>query len=137
MLWPGFYMSSLRDYPEPILNEIPKIRLSLEGQTQGMYNANCTTQVEELQPGVEFFWFFPKDEIHHVLKGEADITYSLAGTSHTEKKNAHLSQGDWYVVPAGARVTWKVTSTMPFRYLWLTMPGIPKSKYKRTDAVKL
>ena len=137
MLWPSFYMSSLKDMPEPILKEMPKIRISADGPPQGMYNANCAAQVEELAPGTELFWFFPKDEIHHVLKGEADITYSLAGTSHTEKKNAHLTPGDWFIAPAGARITWNVISPGPFRYLWLTMPGVPKSKYTRTDSVKI
>jgi len=137
MLWPGFYMSSQKDCPEPILETIPKLRITPDGAADGMYNANCAAQLEDLAPGQQLFWFFPKDEIHHVVKGEADITYSLAGTSHTEKKNAHLSAGDWYIVPAGARVTWKVTSTSPLRLLWLTMPGIPQSRYRRSEAVSI
>lgn len=137
MLWPSFYMSKLKDYPEPILTEMPKIHLSAEGDCEAMYTANCAAQVEDIPAGTELFWFMAKDEIHHVLKGEADLVYSLAGTSHTEKKTAHLSAGDWYIAPNGARITWKVTSSTPMRILWITMPGIPKSPYKRTDSVKL
>lgn len=137
MLWPSFYMSKLKDYPDPILTEMPKIHIVAEGPCEGMYTANCTAQVEDIPAGTELFWFMAKDEIHHVVKGEADITYSLAGTSHTEKKNAHLSAGDWYIAPNGARITWKVTSPGPLRLMWLTLPGVPKSPYKRTESVRL
>lgn len=137
MLWSGYYLAELSKLPLPILEEMPKISVKAEGKVDSMYTANCSADVEDVPAGGSLFWFFPHDEIHHVLKGAADVTYSLAGTSHTEKKAAHLAEGDWYIVPAGARVTWNVSAKGPMRLLWIALPGVPRSPYKRTQSVKL
>jgi len=54
------------------------------------------------------FWAFGHDEWQYILKGEAEVTYSLDSTLHTEENTMHIAAGDLYFIPAGARLTWKV-----------------------------
>jgi oxalate decarboxylase/phosphoglucose isomerase-like protein (cupin superfamily) len=73
--------------------------------------------VEHFAPGETVYWCFMGDEWQYVLKGEADITYSLAATMHTEEREIHVGPGDLYAIPAGARLRWTVTSKEPFMHL--------------------
>ena len=136
MLWPGYYVGKTQALPEPILTEIPKIKVLPETRSAAYSTANCSGEVEEFGAGDTIFWFFPHDEMHYVLKGEADLTYTLASTSHTVQKTAHVSAGEFYVVPTGARVTWKVPPAGPFKIFWITMPGVPPLARKRPQAGK-
>ncbi len=61
-------------------------------------------------------------EVQYVLRGKAKVTYSLGATSHTEQKSMQLQEGDCYIIPAGARVTWKVSPEGPLRRLQIVMP---------------
>lgn len=134
MLWPGYYAGRMNEFPEPIVREIPKIKLTPETHSAVYSTANLSGEVEEFGAGDTIFWFFPHDEMHYVLKGEADLVYTMASTSHTVEKTAHVAAGDFYIVPTGARVTWKVPASEPFKIFWCTMPGIPRIGHKRPAA---
>lgn len=125
-LWPGFYRGKYSELPDPILDEIPTTRINRDGELTDQYTAHCTAETVEYQPGEQVFKFFPHDEIHYVLKGAAELVYSLAATSHTVQKTASLSEGDCLVIPCGARATWTVGDQTPLRFLWITMPGVPR-----------
>ena len=133
-LWPHYYIGKFSELPDPILDNIPVLNVNvLKPETTKVGStyktANCSAEVCEFPAGSTVFWFFDYDETHYVLSGEADLTYSLASTSHTEVKNAKIKQHDFYVVPTGCRLTWKVSPKAPLRLFWLTEPGIPAKRF--------
>ena len=142
MLWPGWYIGRFNELPDPILDEMPKLNVNTYkpetakvGST--FSTANCSAEVEEFPAGSTVFWFFDYDETHYVLQGEAEMTYSLASTSHAERKTVEIKQGDFYIIPLGARITWKVSPSGPLRLFWITEPGIPASRHgKRSLAAE-
>ncbi|MFC2032858.1 cupin domain-containing protein [Chloroflexota bacterium] len=142
-LWPGYYRT--KNFLEPIVSEIPKMRVDtnqdpdirFETSTGNFYisssmnrirSANGRVAIEDFGAGETITWMFPHDEFHWVLRGEADMTYSLAGNSHTEQKKVSLKEGDIFLIPLGARVTFKVGPTKPLRRLVLTLPGPANSE---------
>jgi hypothetical protein len=78
------------------------------GPESVIFTPSSGAGLEDFGAGETVTWFFPTDEWHYILRGEAEVTYSLAATSHTEEKTMHISPGDLYFIPAGARLTWKV-----------------------------
>ena len=133
-LYPAWYMGKFDELPEPILDELPVLNVdALKPETTvvgSTFNTlNCSAEVCEFPAGSEVFWFFDYDETHYVLMGEAEVTYSMASTSHSERKTMKVAQGDFYVVPMGVRMTWKVSPDAPLRLFWLTQPGIPAKRF--------
>ena len=145
-LWPGYCFNKAEKAPEPVLTEIPFMKFDpdqkpdLRVETQsGTYlafrknniiAANGVCMLEDFLPGETMFWFFPGDEIQYIVKGRAEMTYSLAGTSHTEQKTVNIEPGDCYLIPMGARVTWKVAPGSVLRHLCFLMPGMPPTQRK-------
>ena len=125
-LWPGYYLGKFESLPEPILDEIPVLKVSADGPLAGQHTAHCSAAVQEYPAAETKFRFFAQDEMHYVVAGEANLRYSLAGTSHTEVKEATVRPGDFFIIPIGARVTWTTGAGAPFRFLWLTLPGLPR-----------
>jgi len=127
-------MGKFDELPEPILDEIPVLNVNvLKPETVKVgstYNTlNCSAEVCEFPAGSEVFWFYDHDETHYVLSGEADLTYTMASTSHSDRKEAKIKQHDFYIVPMGVRMTWKVSPNAPLRLFWLTEPGIPAKRF--------
>ncbi|MFC2031845.1 cupin domain-containing protein [Chloroflexota bacterium] len=135
-LWPGYYRN--KGYLEPVLTEIPKIKIDPDQEpdtfietSTGKYaihskthinSANGGGGIEDIPAGHTLTWMYPHDEIHWILKGKAEMTYSLAGTSHTEQKTVNLEPGDIFLIPLGARLTIKVDPSGPLRRLLVSMP---------------
>lgn len=122
--------------PKPILDRIPVANVDATSSGRVYDTANCTGDILEIAAGASFFWFFSYDEIHSVLKGEAEVTYSLASTSHTVRKTLKIKPGDLYVVPLGARLTWKVSAAGPLKLFAVSIPGMPESTPKRWEIAK-
>jgi uncharacterized cupin superfamily protein len=124
--------------PERITTEIPIIRInpdqppnqkikSVSGNfypntDQTMTYEEALVTMEDFGAGEEISWFFPEPEIQYILRGKAEMTYSLGATSHTETKKATVQAGDCYIIPAGARCHWKVSPESPLRKFCVIMP---------------
>jgi uncharacterized cupin superfamily protein len=138
-LWPGYYLGKFDKLQEPILTEIPKMKIDIEHEpdtkietVSGNFythksplirTANGVCSQEDFGAGETFTWMFPYDEFHWIVKGSAEMTYSLAGTSHTEQKTVRIKPGDIYLLPTGARVTWKIDPGEPLRHICIVLPG--------------
>lgn len=86
--------------------------------------------LEDFLPGPEFHWSFHYDEVHLILEGKAEITYTLpANPSKILKMVAE--KGDTYLCPRGMRATWKVVSKEPFRKFCVIMPRYYYEKWQR------
>ncbi len=90
--------------------------------------------VEDFPPGTELDWAFHYNEVHLILEGKAEITYTLGADSNKIFK-AVAEKGDTYLIPCGARAHWKVISKEPYRHYWVIMPRYKYEKWQR-DAVK-
>jgi mannose-6-phosphate isomerase-like protein (cupin superfamily) len=124
--------------PERVTTEIPIIKIdpnqppdqkikSVSGNfypntDQTMFYEEALVTVEDFGAGEEISWFFPEPEVQYILKGRAEMTYSLGATSHTETKTVTVQEGDCYIIPAGARCRWKVTPESPLRKFCVLMP---------------
>ncbi|MFC2032438.1 cupin domain-containing protein [Chloroflexota bacterium] len=147
-LWHGYCFNKADKLPDPILTEIPIVKFDpdqepdIRGESLGsvfygftknrIRTANGSCGPEDYPPGKTMFWFFPTDQIHYIVKGRGEMTYSLAGTSHTEQKTITLEPGDCYMVPRGSRIAWKVAPGEPLRHFSFQMPGTPP-RQRRTD----
>ena len=78
--------------------------------------------IEDFGAGETCRWAFFHDEFHYILEGEADLTYSMPPL-HLEKKSAHVKAGQFYMIPAGAEIEWKVAPGSPYRKLCVGMPA--------------
>jgi uncharacterized cupin superfamily protein len=136
MLQHGYWIADKDKMPKPILEKIPVSNVSANSTGRVYDTANCTADIDEIPAGASFFWFFTYDEIHHVLKGEAEITYSLASTSHTVKKVLNVKQGDFYIAPLGSRLTWKVSPAGPLKLFSVAIPGLPLSTPSRSEIAR-
>ena len=97
------------------LDASPEIKLKLSEGNIYFYGpetiigaASSFAGIEAFPAGETMTWFFVTDEWQYVFKGEAEVTYSLYSTFHTEQRTMHVGPGDFFFIPAGARVTWKV-----------------------------
>ncbi|MFC2031839.1 cupin domain-containing protein [Chloroflexota bacterium] len=150
-LWHGYCFGRLDKVKDPILTEMPFMKFdpdqepevrveSVSGAYEGyrknmIHSANGICGLIQFSPGETLFWFFPNEELHYIVKGKAEVTYSLAGTSHTEQKTMTVEPGNCYIVPRGARVTWKVAPGDPLRHLDFIMPGTPTFTERNPDKV--
>lgn len=153
--WAGYWKTT--KLAEPILTEIPvrniyenlKAKPVIKAKTVGgniyayspevnIRTVNATVSMEDFGAGETIFWAFPLDsEVHQILKGKAKLTYSLEGTNHTEEKTIDIKEGDVYVIPRGARMTWKVDKSGPLVKLCITIPGLAVPDRKPTAVEKL
>jgi mannose-6-phosphate isomerase-like protein (cupin superfamily) len=141
-LWAGYWRG--KETLDPILSEIPKKNIyqnlltrpklkvrTLSGNIYhygpevNMRYANATVSMEDYGAGETFSWFYPMDnEVQIILKGKAEITYSLEGMNHTVEKKMTVEEGDVYIIPRGARLTFKVDTSGPLVHLCVTIPGL-------------
>jgi len=147
----------MADTQTPDAREIQKIKIDPERSpsrklkfltgTVYMYGPESTIPatssfgvMERFASGETISWPFDVDEWHYTLKGEADVTYSLRSTFHTERKTMHVAPGDLYLVPAGAYLTWKVTSKDDLVRLCIVMhlsaPKNPRISYVAPGALE-
>jgi ethanolamine utilization protein EutQ (cupin superfamily) len=91
-----------------------------------------TTGVEDFRRGEEVEWSFYHDEVQYILKGKAEITYSLPPV-HRRWYKTSAEEGCVYLIPRGARVKFKVIGDEPYRHLFVVMPGgfYPPDKFER------
>ena len=81
-----------------------------------------TTGVEDFRPGDEVEWNFYHDEVQYILKGKAEMTYSLPPL-HRKWYKTSAEEGCVYLIPRGARVKFKVIGNDPYRHLFVVLPG--------------
>ena len=129
---------------EPIVSEIPKFNINDDdlgpekavvmpkfGTTHyfmnsGIRTTNALVAFEEYEEGKTMRWVSHSDGVAIVMKGEAEITYSLLGTHYTEIKKMTVKVGDVYVIPNAAYLEWKIAPGSRYRHLYIRMP------YKKT-----
>jgi mannose-6-phosphate isomerase-like protein (cupin superfamily) len=87
-----------------------------------MYWDEGLVSVEDFGAGETITWMFAEPEVQYILRGKAEMTYSTGATSHTEEKTVQIQEGDCYIIPAGARLTWKVNPESPIRRFCVIMP---------------
>ena len=127
------------------LDANPNRKLKMLGGNAFLYPGTLFTQssfgaLEHFAPGETVTWSFMGDEWHYILKGEAEVTYSLGATMHTEERKMTVKGGDLYLIPAGARLTWKVAPGEPLLHLcvviWLAAPRTESMAYAAPGAVE-
>jgi mannose-6-phosphate isomerase-like protein (cupin superfamily) len=78
-------------------------------------------------------WTFWHDEVHVVMGGEAEVTYTL-GPNHRKQVQKRFGTGDAYLIPDGARATFRIVSDEPYLHVCVIMPRFEYSKEERTDS---
>ena len=126
-----------------IVTEIPKIKVdpnaklylkfkTLRGEMclkgESIRHPEGWVVVEEFPAGATRSWpgYFP--EVHYVLEGKAEITYSLGSTRFTEQKKMIAEAGDCFLMPNGAFMEWKVDPAGPYIWLTIIMPPPPPAQ---------
>jgi mannose-6-phosphate isomerase-like protein (cupin superfamily) len=87
----------------------------------GIYHPEGIMAIEDFLPGESVFWTFWHSEFHYVLKGKAEIVYSLAPW-YDEEKSVTVGPGDAYLLPFGSNVTFKISPEGPMRHMCVVMP---------------
>jgi len=104
---------------------------------QTMFWEEALVSVEDFPAGETVSWFFPEPEVQYILRGKAELTYSLGATSHTEQKQITVKEGDCYIIPAAARLTWNVDPGGPLRKFCVVMPFPQRAfGFRRPEAVE-
>ena len=80
--------------------------------------------IEDSLPAKDKRWTFFHTEFHYILKGEADISYTLPPW-HDEEKTMHVKAGDAYLIPKGTEFMWNIYPEEPFRKMCVVMPAQP------------
>ena len=113
----------------------------LVGTTSGPTKLNMVINVPEAQVGVEDFlpgeemhWAFFYNEVHLILEGKAEVTYTLPANPNKVFK-AVVEKGDTCLIVCGTRATWKVISKETFRHYFVIMHRYHFEKWQR-NAVK-
>ena len=121
-----------------LMTDIPKIKIDRSNTTlvmrcpfgdlymkQPSINVEEANVVEEdFKAGSTVHFEFPYTEVHYILEGEAEVSYTLMSSFYTEKKTMKIEAGDAYLIPRGAFVEWKVSPKGPLRKFCVVMPGI-------------
>jgi len=91
-----------------------------------------STGIEDFRVGDVVEWNFHHDEVQYIVKGKAELTYSLPPL-HRRWYTTTAEEGCIYLIPRGARVKFKVIGDEPYRHLWVVMPGgfYPKEQRDR------
>jgi len=108
------------------LTRSPNRKFQLSTGNVFLYEGSIFTKssfgaLEHFPAGETMSWVFDHDEWQYILKGEAEVTYSLASTMHTEQEIMHVAAGDLYFIPCGARLTWKVAPGDDLLHLCVVM----------------
>ena len=95
-----------------------------------------TCSLEDFPAGTECNWAFWHDEVHLVISGSAEITYTLP-PSHNNMRKQTTKKGDTYLILNGTRATFKVTSKEPYRHYCVIMPRYRYEKWLLEDAARV
>jgi mannose-6-phosphate isomerase-like protein (cupin superfamily) len=87
---------------------------------------------EAFLAGSTVSWAFWHDEVHVVLRGAAEVSYTL-GPNHRKVVQRSFSAGDTYVIPDGARVTFRIGADEPYVHVCVIMPRFEYARDERTD----
>ncbi|MBI3966451.1 MAG: hypothetical protein HY329_12535 [Chloroflexi bacterium] len=91
-------------------------------------NPEGTIAFESFAAGDTVNWSFFHAETHVVLRGEAEITYTLP-PNHGKIKKATAKAGMAYVIINGTRAQFKITSSEPYVHVCVIMPRYHLEKY--------
>jgi hypothetical protein len=80
--------------------------------------------IEDSLPSPNKRWTFFHTEFHYILKGKAEITYTLPPW-HDEEKTMTVEAGDAYLIPSGADFKWNIFPGEPLRKMCVVMPAQP------------
>lgn len=78
--------------------------------------------MEDFAPGVTVSWNFWHEEVHYIVKGKAEMTYSVPPL-HQKRETITIEAGDIYLIHRGDYITWKVAPGDPYRHLCIIMPA--------------
>ncbi|MEW6142350.1 MAG: hypothetical protein AB1597_04235 [Chloroflexota bacterium] len=152
-LWSGYEFNKADAIPDPIIDEIPVIHLSADiepisetkttagtyymfGKEAILWSANAFAMMEMFGKGTSLTWMYPFDEFHYIIQGRARVTYTLAGTGHTQKKVLDVEVGDLIVTPVGSIVEFKVDPSGPLRRVCGVMPGVAMNALQMANWAK-
>ena len=78
--------------------------------------------MEDFAPGTTISWNFWHEEVHYIVKGKAEMTFSEPPL-HQKQQTITTQAGDIYLIRRGEYVTWKIESGEPYRHLCIIMPA--------------
>jgi mannose-6-phosphate isomerase-like protein (cupin superfamily) len=90
--------------------------------------------VEDFGAGEQVRWAFWHAEVHYILSGDAQVTYTMPPWHDTELE-ASIGQGSFYVIPPGAELTFHVAADAPLRKLCVIMPPQPEYGAVRPERI--
>jgi mannose-6-phosphate isomerase-like protein (cupin superfamily) len=139
-LWSGYEFNKADAIPDPIIDEIPVIHLSVDikpisetkttagtyymfGREAILWSANAFAMMEMFGKGTSITWMYYFDEFHWIWQGEAEVVYSLASTGNTKKITMHVKEGDFFVTPRGSIVEFKIGPDKDLKRVCGIMPG--------------
>ena len=82
----------------------------------------CQINFEDFVKGHDITWSMFHDEVQYITGGRAEITFYLPPLM-LEHGKVIAEAGSVYLLPKGARITWRVLSDEPFRHLCITYPN--------------
>ena len=119
---------------EPDVYGGPRVGTTSRMQLQWLVNdPRATICQEAFAPGEEVSWAFWHSEVHIILSGEAEVSYTLP-PNHRKVVTRTYGPGDTYLIPDGARLTTKVTSDVPYVHIGVIMPRVWHSREELTDS---
>lgn len=77
---------------------------------------------EDFLPGPDIIWSMFHDEVQYVTAGHAQITFHLPPLMQVSG-TVIAGPGAIYLLPRGARITWRVLNNQPFRHLCVCVPN--------------
>ena len=121
-----------------LLTEIPKRKIDPDASPKyvietvcgklymgaGVPSPDATVGIEDFGAGETIRWRFWHAEVHYILKGSAEVTYTMPAW-HDEVKTMTVEANDCYVIPRGAELEWKVSPEEPLRKFCVVMPKDP------------
>ena len=87
-----------------------------------------TIAIEDFPAGRETRWAFWHDEVHFILEGEAEISYTLP-PNHGKVVTRTARKGNTYLILNGTRATFRVTSEAPYLHACVIMPQYHLDKW--------
>jgi len=88
---------------------------------QALDTAHGTAALEDFGPGETVRWAYCHTEFHYIVSGSAEVTYSLPPW-HDSTQMLTVGPGDYYLIPPGAELTFRVAPDEPLRKLCVIMP---------------
>ncbi len=95
---------------------------NFEMAVEKINNPDCVAAVESFPAKATSKWSFYHHEVHYIMRGKAEVSYTLP-PFHLEEKQMEVEPGDCYHIPQGAQLQWKVVSEEPLTKLCILMPN--------------